>query len=243
MKLLLELLSLVEDTRADVESLLYRAIKKITGKRVTIRKRGSFLVDFVIDGSHDRNGADDFEVHRIVTELKKDSSLPFTVEETFKSKHIGISTGFNVFLKAAGDKKGHQLFHVEIKKQPITRDSADGNPRVDYEIVRLPPDTGNGIKNELLLVHHVSRFLESANKPITIVFQDRRGKTLRVENVTRVKHVGSHNRKADVELITVDNHAVKISIKQQNFLEIDAGLNLTRQHRDKIFFSHSGRLG
>lgn len=89
----------------------------------------------------------------------------------------------------------------------------------------------SGEENEANLANIIT-----AHTVTSVLFKDKHGHKLLVDNVAKVKHVGGENNLTDVELITEDGEIIKLSVKKQLFREVRSAASLLTDKAEYLDF-------
>ena len=210
------------------------AAKGATDMPISIRK-GVREQDIyiVIDGpKRGDQAADDHEVDKVFRAVESELSKHHEVERLFDSRtDIEKPTGLIVYQKNATKRA---LMSVRFVKKPNLRSKHDGDPKAVHAKFKISPHADSGKKNELLFVKILESYLAD-NSRLTIVFDGYcNNRELSFASVVSVRHVGGKNRKPDVEFELKSGKIAKLSLKQRDFFEIDAGNSYLESHEAEV---------
>lgn len=224
-----------EDLKKEVQKI---AIKS-TNMDISFRNNGNNEMYIVVDGAFKgKQGADDLELNKILKKVEFDiESEEHPTERMYDSREDGEHpTGIQIFSKKSNGAK-YPVLRIKFIKKSIPRSKNDGDAKTEYiknKITSISDKPGE--RNEIHFVSIMNKKIKEFGGMIKeVVFKSfANDKELIFTNIVGVKWVGNKNDKTDVLLFNDDGEIKKLSLKQRNFFEIQAGEGFINKNRDKI---------
>lgn len=223
-----------EDLKREVQ----KAAMKATDMPISFRAGAAQEIYVVVDGSaRGRQGADDHELVMIMKKIESEIESPdHPVERLYDSRDDAERpTGLQIFSKKSTGR--YPVLRVKFVKKSIPRLKSDGDPKKEHVAFKILSRTGKpGENNELHFVKILNKIIEDAGGLIKeLVFDGyTNDRSHTFKNIVSAKWVGNKNTKADALLVNDDGEIFKISLKQRNFFEINAGEEFYHRNEKQI---------
>lgn len=235
--MLLEELTLLLEAE-DLKKEIQKIAMKATSMPVTFRTGASHEMYVVIDGTaRGKQGADDHELNVVMKKIESElESEEHSIERLYHSNDDAERpNGLQIFSKR-GDNRTPML-KVKFIKKSIPRAKSDGDTKAEYLAYKVALFHDKpGQNNELHFVGLLKEQLKNAGGLIKeLVFDGyTNNKSFSITNVVSVKWVGNKNGKADVLFFNDDGEITRVSLKQRNFFEINAGEEFFANHEANV---------